>query len=137
ADANEAAAQIQPRRDGQSYEATILTEHVADLARGQLNRILERGARWRTRRAERGLDERALAALLETLITGIEMLAARFLTLPVPQPSAGRFDTARQAFQRVLQLSAVLDDQHSDLLGGNILNAFAGPHHLAALLIAA
>lgn len=137
ADANEAAAQIHARRDGQSYEATILAEHIADLARGQLGRIVERASRWRTRRDERSLDERALAALLETLITGLEMLAARFLSVPVPQPAVGRFDTARHAFQRVLQLSAVLDDRHSDLLGGNTLNAFAGPHHLAALLIAA
>ena len=137
ADANEAAAQIYARREGQSYEATILAEHIADLARGQLNRIIERASRWRTRRDERSLDEQALAALLETLITGIEILAARFLSVPIPPTAAGRFDTARHAFHRVLQLSAVLDDQHSDLLGGNILNAFAGPHHLAALLIAA
>ena len=137
ADANEAAAQIHARREGQSYEATILAEHIADLARGQLNRIVERAARWRTHRGERSLDERALAALFEALATGIEMLAARLLNLPVPETAAGRFDTPRHAFHLVLQLSAVLDDQHSDLLGGNILNAFAGPHHLAALLIAA
>jgi superfamily II DNA/RNA helicase len=137
ADANEAAAQILPRRDGQSYEATILSENVADLARGQLDRIYERASRWRARRREVGLEEQALAALLEALIVGLEMLAARFLGLPTPQPAIGRFDTARAAFERVLQLSAFLDDQNSDVLGGNILNAYAGPHHLAALLMAA
>ncbi|MCC8978561.1 DEAD/DEAH box helicase [Bradyrhizobium acaciae] len=136
ADANEAAAQIVPRREGQSYEATILSENIADLARGQLDRIYQRASRWRATRRGISLDDQALAALLEALIVGIEMLAARFLGRPMPQPVIGRFDTARAAFQRVLQLSAVIDDQHSDLLGGNILNAYAGPHHLAALLIA-
>jgi superfamily II DNA/RNA helicase len=137
ADAHEAASHILPRRDGQSYEATILSENVADLARGQLDRIYERASRWRARRREIGLEEQALAALLEALIVGIEMLAARFLGLPTPQPAIGRFDTSRAAFERVLQLSAVLDDQYGDVLGGNILNTYAGPHHLASLLIAA
>jgi superfamily II DNA/RNA helicase len=137
ADANEAAAQIVPSRDGQTYEATILSENIADLARGQLTRIYERGLRWRTARQAPSLEERALAALLEALIVGVELLAARFLGYQVAQPIAGRFETARDAFQRVLQLSARLDDRHSDVLGGNILNAYVGPNHLAALLIAA
>jgi superfamily II DNA/RNA helicase len=137
ADAHEAASHILSRRDGQSYEATILSENVADLARGQLDRIYERASRWRARRREIGLEEQALAALLEALIVGIEMLAAHFLGLPTPQSAIGRFDTARAAFERVLQLSAVLDDQYGDVLGGNIFNTYAGPHHLASLLIAA
>ena len=36
-----------------------------------------------------------------------------------------------------LELSAAVDSEHSGDLGGNILNAYAGPHHLASLLIAA
>jgi len=135
ADANEAASVIRPRRDGQLYEATILSEDIVDLARGQLGSILERAGRWRRPRAERDLHEEALATLLETLITGLEILAARFLGVPVPEVSAGRFDDSRQAFMRVLELSASDDDTHSDELGGNILNAYAGPHHLASLLI--
>lgn len=137
ADAHEAASNIHARRDGQLYEATILSEGIADLARGQLNLILERAERWRRSRAGRDLEEQALAALLETLIAGLELLAASFLGLPIPQPSAGRFDGARHAFMRVLELSATVNDEHRDDLGGNILNAYAGPHHLAALLIAA
>lgn len=137
ADANEAASHILPRRDGQSYEATILSENVADLARGRLDRIYERASRRRARRREIDLEDQALAALLEALIVGIEMLAARFLGLSVPQPAIGRFDTSRAAFERVLQLSAVSDDQYDDVLGGKLLNTYAGPHHLASLLIAA
>ncbi|WOS62044.1 DEAD/DEAH box helicase [Sinorhizobium fredii] len=136
ADANEAASAIRPGRDGQLYEATILSENIADLARGQLGNILERAERWRRPRAGRDLVEQALAALLETLIAGLEILAAGFLGAPVPQPSTGRFDDARNAFMRVLELSAKDNDDHSDELGGNMLNAYAGPHHLASLLIA-
>ncbi|MCG9107192.1 DEAD/DEAH box helicase [Laribacter hongkongensis] len=137
ADANEAAAQVLAHREGQSYEATILSENVADLARGQLNRIYNRALQWRNTRSTTTLETQALSALFETLIVGIEMLAARFLGLAVPDLVAGRFDTARDAFQRVLHLSAVFDDKHSDVLGGRFLNTYAGPHHLAALLIAA
>ncbi len=136
ADANEAASAIRPGRDGQLYEATILTENIADLARGQLGSILERAERWRRPRAGRDLEDQALAVLLETLIAGLEILAAGFLGSPVPQPSAGRYDDARAAFMRVLELSAEDNDSHSDELGGNMLNAYDGPHHLASLLIA-
>jgi superfamily II DNA/RNA helicase len=138
ADANEAASVIRPRQDGQLYEATILSENIADLARGQMERILERAQRWRRPGRERDLEERVLAALLETLICGVEILAARFLAVPIPLPSSGRFDTAHDAFMRVLKLSAAIDSEEDSVdLGGNILNAFAGPHHLASLLIAA
>lgn len=138
ADANEAASLIRPRQDGQLYEATILSEDIADLARGQMGRILERAERWRRPGRDRDFEEQALAALLETLICGVEILAARFLSVPVPLPSSGRFDTARNAFMRVLELSAVVESEAVGLdLGRNIVNTFAGPHHLASLLIAA
>ena len=51
ADANEAASAIRTGRDGQLYQATILSEHIADLARGQLGQILDRAVRWRRPRA--------------------------------------------------------------------------------------
>ena len=137
ADANEATSAIRPRREGQLYEATILSENIADFARGQLGRILERAERWRRTIVGRDLEERALATLLEALITGLEILAAQFLGVPTPQPSVGRFDGSRDAFMRVLALSAATDGEHSSDLGGHILNAYAGPHHLASLLIAA
>jgi hypothetical protein len=137
ADANEAASAIQPQRSGQLYEATILTQHIADLARGQLGRILERAERWRRPSTAHDLEDRALAALLETLISGVEIFAAHFLDAPIPPPSSGRFDDARDAFARVLKLSAALDSEHSDDFGGSILSTYAGPHHLASLLVAA
>jgi hypothetical protein len=137
ADAHESASQIRTNRSD-LYEGTILAEDIADLGRGRLNRILDRAGRWRSgRRPQADLDQQALAALLETLITGIEILAAQYLGLPIPEPSAGRFDSPREAFRRVLELSAAVDSYDIDELGSNILNAYAGPHHLASLLIAA
>jgi superfamily II DNA/RNA helicase len=137
ADANEAASAIRPSREGQIYEVTILSEHIVDLARGRLAQLVERGARWR--RPDRRLDfeEMAFVALLETLIAGIEVLAAQFLGLPIPDGSAGRFAGPRHAFARVLDLSSAVDDRNAGELGGDLLNAYAGPYHLASLLLTA
>ena len=106
ADANEASHAITTRIEGQLYEAEILSESIADLARGRLNEILLRSARWRRGGRYSSLDERALAALLETLITGVELLAARLLHELPPEGIAGRFESARRAFEIVLELSA-------------------------------
>lgn len=137
ADAQEAASVIQTSREGQLYEATILSECIVDLARGQLNRIFERSEEWRMPDRNLDLEEMAFAALLETLITGIEILAAHFLSLPIPSGSAGRFDSPRDAFLRVLQLASAFDGAYSDDLGGDLVTSFPGPSHLASLLLAA
>lgn len=138
ADANESAFAIRTHlHKEQLREATILSENIADLARGRLNRIVERATTWRKPTTYGDMEEQAVAALLETLITGLEILASQFLGAPVPKPSAGRFDTPRDAFKRVLALSAVVNSTHYNDLGGPILNAYAGPHHLASLLLAA
>jgi len=79
ADANEASHAITTSIDGQLYEAEILSENIADLARGRLNEILARSVRWRRAGRHSSLEERALAALLEALITGVELLAANLL----------------------------------------------------------
>ena len=127
ADAHESASQIRTNRSD-LYEGTILAEDIADLGRGRLNRVLDRAGRWRLgRRPQADLDQQALAALLETLITGIEILAAQYLGLPIPEPSAGPFDSPGEAFHRVLELSAAVDTYDIDELGSNILNAYAGP----------
>jgi hypothetical protein len=137
ADAHEAAAAINPGTGRQSYVATILAEHLRDLARGSLKSILERGARWRRSGGDRSdLDTRALNALFESLATGVEMLAAFLLSEPTPDAARGRFDSARAAFRRVLELSTRSSVAYSGDLGGELLTAYPGPRHLAALLIA-
>lgn len=137
ADANEAANFIPRDRDQQTYEATILSEHVFDLATGKLNSILERAQRWRRPLAHTVLEERALAALLETLCAGIEMLAARMLRAEIPAQTGNRFEVPQQAFQKVYDLSAANRELHGTVGTSDMLVSFPGPHHLASLLLGA
>jgi len=113
ADASEASQAITPRVAGQLYEAEILSEDIADLARGRLNEIIARSARWRRGGRYSSLEERALAALLEVLITGVELLAVDLLHEATPETIAGRFESARNAFQTVLTLSATPGEDYA------------------------
>ncbi len=137
ADANEASQAIRTRVNGQLYEAEILSEDIADLARGRLNEILSRSARWRREGRYSGLEVRALAALLETLISGVELLAANLLYEPQPEAIAGRFENARGAFEIVLELSATAGAVFLPGIEGASVLAYSGPHHLASLLLSA
>ncbi|MCG6560729.1 DEAD/DEAH box helicase [Ruegeria sp. 1NDH52C] len=135
ADANEATAAIRPIVEGQLYEATILTEHIADLGTGRLHDILGRSERWRRPRVIESLEERALAALMETIATGIELFAANFLREPAPGVIADRYESPRLAFERVIELSA--GKRPFATTYGPIDIVYAGTHHLASLLLAA
>lgn len=137
ADANEAALTIRTNVEGQLYEAQILSEDIADLARGRLNEILARSATWRRSSSYSDLEVRALAALLEALITGIELLAATLLHVERPNAAADRFESARDAFGTVLNLAATLGGDYLPGIEGATVLAYAGPHHLASLLLSA
>jgi hypothetical protein len=137
ADANEASHAIKTRVDGQLYEAEILSENIADLACGRLNEILARSARWRRGGGYSGLEDRALAALIEALSTGVELLAANLLHESPPEIIIGRFDSARNAFEAVLELSATSGSTYLPGIEGTTVLTYAGPHHLASLLLAA
>lgn len=135
ADANEAATFIRPDRERQSYEATILSEHVFDLATGRLNSILKRAQRWRRPLAHSVLEERALAALLETLCAGIEILAAQMLRVEIPAQTGIRFESPQQAFKKVHDLSAATRALDGSVSASELHISFPGPHHLASLLL--
>lgn len=135
ADANEATAAIRSNREGQLYEATILTEHIADLGKGRLYDILGRSERWRRPRAIGSLEERALAALMETIATGIELFAADFLKEPAPDAIADRYKSPRLAFEHVIRLS--VGKRPFAAAHEPIDIVYAGTHHLASLLLSA
>ena len=138
ADANEAASAIRLPDTGLVYEARILAEHIRDLARGQLIQILEWAIRWRRTEAPNfTIQTRAFLALLETLVTGIEIFAAEVMSMPIPPASAGRFDSAQDAFLSVLQLSTNSNNSFIQHLAGDLFTTYGGPRHLAALLLAA
>lgn len=135
ADANEAAGAIKIPPAGSLYESRIIAEHIRDLARGQLSQILDRAARWRRPdRAIFDINQRALAALLETLITGIELLAAQTMGRAIEGPIQ-KFPNARDAFVQVMKLATQVHG--FDQLKGELTTSYPGPRHLAALLLAA
>lgn len=139
ADAHETTASITTNHPGQLYEVTIISEHIRDLSRGQLGTILERAMRWRkeNRRADSILDTRAFVALVEGLISGIELLAAEILSQPAPEQSATNIKTPRQAFERVLALSSSSSAMFAEELSGELHTTYPGPRHLSSLLLAA
>lgn len=135
ADANEAAGAIKTKKENQLYEATILSISISDLARGRLTSILERANRWRKIGSFSSIDEKALASLLEVLVTGIEIFAANLLHTEAPSPAAERFESANEAFSRVLSLS-IASNKYAEI-DGEMIVAYTGPHHLASLLLTA
>lgn len=137
ADSSDAAQRIHAERQGQAYVATLLAETIRDLASGKLVGILERAGRRPQRFASPGgLEARGTVALLESLLVGIEIFAADALGERTPANAAGRFDTARSAFLRVLRLSS--DEYASgDADAPSLLTTYPGPRHLASLLLAA
>jgi hypothetical protein len=137
ADAHEAARSIRPEDGKQDYVCTILAEDIRDLARGALQSVLERAQRRPKRFTSDGsLEQKATTALFESLVVGVELFAAEVLAAGIPQKAEGRFESARDAFTRVLELSSL---EHGSL-GGLRLNfqtSYPGPRHLASLLLAA
>lgn len=136
ADASEAAGNIQIDRAGQTYEAIVLSEHITNLAKGRLNRILQIAEFWRLHQqtSNDDLEGKALSALLEALSAGIEILAARMLHVNPPESTARRFDSPKHAFSKVLALSSSKGFQIAEG-PENLTVSYAGPYHLASLLL--
>lgn len=137
ADAHEAARFIQPEKGEQDYVCTILAEDIRDLARGNFQSILDRALRRPAAFFSGGpLEQRGTTALFEGLVVGIELFAAEVLSEDRPEKAAGRFDGARAAFARVMDLSS-LEHGHLGDLSQSFQTTYPGPRHLASLLLAA
>lgn len=136
ADANEAAQRIRIVKERQTYVAAVLARDVRDLAQGKLANILERAQkRPKHFKAADDFEEQGTTALFESLIVGLEFFAAEVLAEPIPAHAAGRFEGARAAFQRVLELSTQTHDL-GEMMEGQLLTTYPGPRHLASLLLA-
>jgi DEAD/DEAH box helicase len=136
ADANEAGSAI-PQSRG-FYEIRILGDHIRNLVRGRLDSILQRAERWRRGSLQPGsIQNRALRALASALSEGIELLAANMMSASIPEATPGRLETAQAAFRRVIELAFNLEDDFTERLGGELTTAYAGPTHLASLLLSA
>ncbi|QLL11111.1 DEAD/DEAH box helicase [Pseudomonas chlororaphis] len=127
ADASESVVDFNVLDETQTLEARVIAEGVVDLASGRLTEIVRRASRWRSEKSQSyDLQELALIALLDTLIVGIELLAEKLTGEVLEAPI--NFQSPRHAFQRVLELSAQINDR--------VLYTYTGPSHLASLLMA-
>lgn len=132
ADAFEAESFI-PKPKG-PREIEVLGLHIKDLASGRLNHILKRATVWRNDRFLSGtMQDRALCSLAAVLAEGIELLAAQIMSVPFLEVVSGKYITAQEAFSHVIDLSSKRMD-HQNI---NLSTAYAGPGHLASLLLAA
>lgn len=135
ADANEASESIRVI-DGDRYESKILTENIRDLTRGKLTTILKRASRWRSgQEANSSMQEQALGAILSTLNTGIEMLAADILATDYDHSHLTPFDTPQSLFKGIIALSRYTAPL-KEIENISLLSLYAGPRHLATLLLA-
>ncbi|WP_449411282.1 DEAD/DEAH box helicase [Methylobacterium komagatae] len=136
ADANEAALSM-PRFTGAS-ETLIVGRNVKDLASGRLESILRRAnGRRSAPPVRRSIQNRAFLALVSTLNEGIELLAASVLGETLPEDVTSQFDSPQSAFRTVIELSGLRQDAYSDILETELFTSYAGPHHLASLLLIA
>jgi hypothetical protein len=134
ADAREAAASL-VGIDGGSLLRTALIECVADLASERFEEIAARGHRLpdagfsmaSTSARELGGD-----ALYGLCYAGIVQLASELLDREVPKMRIRLFDTPQRTFAEVIRIASNIG------LGGSIggdARGFAGPRHLATLLL--
>lgn len=136
ADANEAAASLTIKRSGQPFEVTILVEHIRDLARGQLHEIVNRSTRWRKEGHKiSDLEEGAFLALIQTIIFGLEWLAADILLLPRPEYAVKAFESPQHVFIKALDIASNSMETGTVANGLNLHPTFPGPRHLASLML--
>lgn len=135
ADANEAASILEIEKENQSYEAFILSQYVVNLARGNLNSIINIGKEWRDNipsNREITIEELAVNTMLEKLAVGIEALAHRLLGISVDQVEYQDLEAPRKIFLKVQSLSVEMSNLEADI---HIEISYPGIHHLASLLI--
>lgn len=133
-DAREAARDLAgPRLE--DIHRGALVESVEDLALERFEAILERAGRLTGLRpgADAPFDERATQALYGLCWSGLVQMVARLLDRPLVELAYRPFDTPQQAFARVVELATRSLDLPDT--GLNITSSYAGPRHLARLLI--
>lgn len=133
-DAREAARELAgPRLE--DIHRGALVESIEDLALERFEAILERANRLAGLRPgpDAPFDERATQALYGLCWGGLVQMVARLLDRPRVELAYQSFDTPQQAFARVVELATrPLDLPDTGL---NITSSYAGPRHLARLLI--
>jgi DEAD/DEAH box helicase len=127
ADSNELAARIDASQ-ASPIQFTLI-EALKGLAKGDLVAINATPLPPTDTIADDGVGNAAVLALYFRLLVGVRSLASGLLAVDGAEP-----DLAIQVFRDVQQLSSAVAPADGWL--GNEVGAFAGPHHLACLLIA-
>ncbi len=113
-------------------EIKILGLHIKDLVTGRLNHIINRSNEWRSESTEYGdIQDNALRALSAIIVEGIELLSCEIMSLSPSDALSGKYKTSKEAFQHVITLSSKKTNHQSI----SILTTYAGPSHLASLLL--
>jgi superfamily II DNA/RNA helicase len=134
-DAREAARALSGSRLEDIHRGALV-ESIEDLALERFAAILDRAERLAALRpaADAPFTERAAQALYGLCWSGLVQMVARLLDRPVPGLTYQRFETPQLAFSRVAELAT---RSLGDFLDGSdeIVSSYAGPRHLARLLI--
>lgn len=133
ADAHEAASQISTQNNGHNRIDNTITDHIIDLAKGDLASIISRGReRAETERIPLTPNEEIAAlTMLHSLASGIESMAQGALN---GFASNGEEFYSKSIFEKVKSLSAVVFESDT---APRVECSYPGIYHLASLLIAA
>ncbi|MEZ8944954.1 DEAD/DEAH box helicase [Vibrio sp. 10N.247.311.12] len=131
ADAHEAASNIRIDITKQEYCSYIISQHVIDLGRGDLTKIVERANVWRQQfppgSISNDVEAIAIRAMMNHLAFGIEELAKLLL-----EPNFQQREMPRVTFNRVLDLAA----ERKIIFGEERIDyTYPGIRHLASLLL--
>ena len=134
-DAREAVRDLAGPPLDEIYRGALI-ESIEDLALERFEPILDRAGRLAglRSRADAPFDERATQALYGLCWSGLVQMVARLLDRPRVTLAYQEFDTPRQAFVRVVELATHQLDLPKTS-GLNITSSYAGPRHLARLLM--
>ena len=135
ADANDSAQLIHVDEEDRDVVSSLLSSAIRDLATGRLGDILMRARRRPS--VPEFVDESAFDGtpfLFEALLAGIELFASEVLGEDRLTLSMQRFETARSAFEQVVNLST--SEYSSEMLRErDVLTTYPGPRHLSGLLL--
>lgn len=134
ADAAEASKRILSDSEAKNPIERALLASIRNLAQGRLLPIL-REIVPEVAPIETDIQDRALQALQQMLLTGVRSLAAQLRRRTDVAPSEGGIESASDIFLRV---KALCIEPIADVLGPseNVYSLFPGPLHLANLLLA-
>ncbi len=135
-DAREAASYINIDTSVESLFYQMLGESIRDLGRGNYGEIVSRAERRvEISKFEGDIYEMATYSLYEVILEAVEHLATLILDISPPPTFSNRFTTPREAFEKVIDLSAY---NHTDTESGvepSFVTTYPGPQHMAALLL--